>query len=367
MQVNFLQPTITEEDIEEVARVLRSGWLVLQKETELFEKAFAQYMGAKEAVLVNSCTCALHLSLKILDLKEGDEVITTSLSYVSSVNPVLHCRATPVFVDVVDENGLIDLERIEAAITPKTKGILPVHLYGQMVDMKALKAIADKHNLWILEDAAHAIESERDGVRSGELGFSAAFSFHVAKNITAGTGGVLLTNDAVAADRARILRRDGVRNVGSQRFMEELGHKYLATDFQAAMLRNQLHRIDSQWERRKALYERYKAALDEHGLKYSTVVPGSKHAYHMIVLWVDPERRDAIRDALFEKEIQTSVHYNPIHLEPYYKQKFGFKEGMFPVAEKLGYGSITLPMHTQMTDEQQEFVITNLLEIVQSK
>src|SRR3989338_3619471 len=242
MKVQFLKPNLTDADIKAAVKVLKSGWLVLSKETKAFEQDFAKYMGAKEAVLTNSCTCSIHLSFVIAGLKPGDEVITTPLSYVSTSNPILHCGATPVFVDVLPETGLIDPDLVEKAITSKTKAILPVHLYGQLADMKRLKKIADKHGLYIVEDAAHAIESSRDGVRSGALGYSACFSFHTAKNITSGQGGALITNDPEVAERARLLRRDGVKNIGVERRMTELGFKYLSTDFDAAMLRSQLKR-----------------------------------------------------------------------------------------------------------------------------
>ena len=364
MKVQFLQPTITEDDIAEVNRVLRGGWLVLQQDTVDFEKEFAAYMGTKEAVLMNSCTCAIHISLMMLGLKEGDEVIVPALTYVSSINPVLHCGATPVFVDVDEDTGLINLDAVEKAITGKTKAIIPVHIYGQMVDMKRLRDICAPHNIQIVEDAAHAIEAERDGIKPGAEGVTATFSFHVAKNITAGTGGALITNDEKLADRARILRRDGVRNVGSARYMEELGHKYLAADFQAALLRSQLRRIDDQWSERQAHYNRYADALTTMGVPFNRVLPNSRHAYHMIVIWVDPAKRDEIRDKLYDDGIQTSIHYNPVTLEPYYQQKFGFKKGDFPVSEKLGFSTITLPMYSTLTEEQQDYVIEKVKEYV---
>jgi len=364
MRVQFIQPAITEEDIAEVTRVLRSGWLVLQKETALFEQAFAEYLGVKEAVLVNSCTCALHLSLVLAGIKEGDEVITTPLSYVSTVSPILHCGARPVFVDVEETTGLLNPDLVEAAITPKTKAILPVHLYGQLADMRRLRKIADAHNLVVIEDAAHAIESQRDGVRSGQRGFSASFSFHVAKNITAGTGGALAMNDPVLADRARILRRDGVRNVGNLRRMEALGFKYLATDYQAALLRNQLKRIDAQRAHRQKLYEGYAKVLDELGVAYNRVAPDSVHAFHMMVMWVDPKKRDHLRDELLRAEIETSIHYNPIHLEPFYREHFAIPEGTFPVAERLGYSTITLPLNAKMTEEELRYVTEHLRRLL---
>ncbi|MCK5018048.1 MAG: DegT/DnrJ/EryC1/StrS family aminotransferase [Candidatus Peribacteraceae bacterium] len=362
MNIPFLRPTIKEEDIEAVNEVLRGGWLVLQKNTDAFEQQFSSYLGCRDAVLTNSCTCAIHLALIMLDVKEGDEVIVPALTYVSSVNPILHCGASPVFVDVEDESGLIDLDLVEAAITPKTVGIIPVHIYGQMIDMKRIKSIADSHGLFIIEDAAHAVESERDGIQPGANSFAAAFSFHVAKNITAGTGGALAINDSLVADRARVLRRDGVRNVGNIRIMEELGHKYLATDFQAAMLSSQLSRIEEQWKKRKQIYDRYAEAFSLAGIKFNPVLPNSKHAYHMIVVYADPEKRDTVRNTLGTNGIQTSVHYNPVTLEPFYREKFGFKKGDFPVAEHLGTSCITLPLYPLLSSGEQEYIIEKVCE-----
>ena len=363
-EIQFLNPSINEEDCQAALRVMRSGWLVLQQETEKFETAFAKYLGAKHAVLTNSCTNSLHLSLMVAGISPEDEVITTPLSYVSSANPILHCGAKPVFVDVELETGLLDINQVESAITDRTKAIILVHLYGQMADMKSFQKLAAKHNLIIIEDAAHAIEAARDGIQPAALGFSACFSFHVAKNITAGTGGALAINDSTVAERAKILRRDGVKNIGDTRRMLALGNKYLATDFQAAMLRSQLERIDQMWQRRQELYNRYAQAFSELGIAFNQVAPNSRHAYHMIVVWVDPRRRDFIRKMLFAQGIQTSIHYEPIHLEPFYREKFGFQKGDFPVAERLGASTITLPLYPSLSNEQQDYVIRQLSQLI---
>ncbi len=364
MKVQFLNPTINEDDCQAALQVMRSGWLVLQKETEKFEAAFAEYLGTKHAVLTSSCTNSLHLSLIIAGISQGDEVITTPLSYVSSTNPILHCGAKPVFVDVEPETGLLDINQVESAITDKTKAIILVHLYGQMANMKSFKKLADKYNLIIIEDAAHSIEAEREGIQPATLGFSACFSFHVAKNITAGTGGALATNDLAVAERAKILRRDGVRNVGNSRQMEALGNKYLSTDFQAAMLISQLERINQMWQRRHELYNRYAQAFNKLGIAFNQVAPNSRNAHHMIVIWVDPLHRDLIRQALFDQGIQTSIHYNAIHLEPFYRKAFGFQEGCFPVAERLGASTITLPMYPNLSNEEQDYVIQQVSQLV---
>lgn len=365
IRVPFLKLAVTDSDIDAMSRVLKSGWLVLANEGRKFEYKFARYLGVKESVLTNSCTSSIHLSLVMAGIASGDEVITTPLTYVSTVSPIIYCGAKPVFVDVEPETGLIDAAKIEAAITSKTKAIIPIHLYGQMADMKTINAIAKKHNLIVIEDAAHAIEAERDGIRPGQTSFSACFSFHVAKNITAGEGGAIAINDRKMADRARLLRRDGVKNFGVKRRMLELGHKHLMTDFQAALLSSQLDRIEDRSAIRKQLFHNYYDAFGNiPGVNFPKIVPDGRHAYHMFVVWVNPEYRDKIQRRLSLKGVETSIHYDPVHLEPYYRKTFGFKEGDFPVAEKIGASSITLPLHLKLEPQEQKYVIRQTAKIL---
>ncbi len=365
IKVPFLKLAIADSDVNSMVRVLKSGWLVLANEGRRFEQNFAKYLGVKEAVLTNSCTNSIYLSLLMAGVGPGDEVITTPLTYVATVNPILYCGAKPVFVDVEPETGLIDVSKIEKAITSKTKAIIPVHLYGQMADMKAISAIAIKHNLIVIEDAAHAIEAERDGIRPGQKSFSACFSFHVAKNITAGEGGALVTNDKNIANTAKLLRRDGVKNVGLKRRMEMLGHKYLMTDFQAALLNSQLNRIEDRSAIRKKLFHNYYEAFSGiPGLNFPKMVAHARHAYHMFVVWVPPEHRDDIQRRFSFKGIETSIHYEPVHLEPYYRKTLSFKEDDFPVAEKIGASTITIPLHLKLTPEEQRYVIKHAIKIL---
>jgi len=364
-RVPFLQLSVMDSDVDAMVKVLKSGWLVLANEGRRFENKFADFLGVKEAVLTNSCTSSIHLSLVMAGIGPGDEVITTPLTYVSSANPIIYCGAKPIFVDVETDTGLIDVTKIEAAITPKTKAIIPVHLYGQMADMKTINEIAKKHNLAVIEDAAHAIEAERDGIRPGQTSFSACFSFHVAKNITAGEGGAIALNDSKKASLAKLLRRDGVKNHGVKRRMHELGYKYLTTDFQAALLSNQLDRIQERSAIRKQLYHNYYNAFSSiPGLDFPKMVSNSRHAYHMFVIWVPPAHRDDIQRRLALKGIETSIHYEPMHLDPYYRRTFGFKEGAFPAAEKIGASIITLPLHLKLTPEEQQYVIKHTAKIL---
>lgn len=363
MNIPFLNPTLGEEDIAAAAAALRSGWITMGDDTKAFEREFAAYLGAGHTVVNSSGTAALHVAMLAAGIGAGDEIITTPISYVATSNAAIYVGAKPVFVDVEPDTALIDVSKIEAAITPKTKAIVPVHLYGQMADMVAITALAKKHNLLVIEDAPHAIEASRDSVRPGEKSFAACWSFHAAKNITAGEGGAVTVHDVALAEKVRLLTESGVDKSGSKRRMVMLGYKYSFTNYQSALLRGQLARIEELSKRRAVLYKRYAAAMDELGIAYPKQVPNSRHAHHMFVIHVSPEKRDSVRDALLAKGVQTSIHYDPIHLEPYYRKQFGYNDGDFPVAEKLGFSTITLPLYTALTDEMQEYVIASLKEI----
>lgn len=392
MKIQFLNPYITGSDIKEAVRAIKSGRLTYSDVSKEFEKDFSKYLGVKETVLNSSGTAALHVSLLAAGIGPGDEVITTPLSYVATSNVILYVGAKPVFVDVEPETGLIDVSKVEKAITKKTKAIIPVHLYGQMADMRKLKWITNKHKILIIEDACHAIEAERDGIKPGQKSFTACFSFHVAKNITSGEGGAIITNDKNSAEKIRLLGEGGVVRKADFRFMTMLGYKYSLTSFQAALLLNQLKRIEKQYQARKKLWKHYAEKLkNTNGISFPKEVSNSRHAYHMFVIWVDPVRgktppgvasaghafqagwtsngvnpkkRDEIRKKLKDTGVQTSIHFNPIHLEPYYKKTFGFRPGDFPVAEKIGFSTITLPLYPSLTKKEQDYIVERVKTLV---
>lgn len=364
MKIPFLKPAITKADIDLAVKSIRSGWLVVGPYTRDFEKEFANFLGAKGSIVLNSCTAALHLSLILAGVKKGDEVITTTLTYVATSNAILHCGAVPVFVDVDPETGLLDLDQVEKKITKKTKAVIPVHLYGQMVDMCRLKKIADKYNLKIIEDAAHTIEASRDGYRPGQLSFTACFSFHAAKNITSGQGGAFASNFLPNIAQAKILRRDGVINRNDKRTMVDYGYKYDTADYQAALLLGQLKRIKQSHKERRRVFERYQRILTGTKVSYFKTEKGVDHSCHMFVVLVPAHRRDKIRRELTKKGVDTSIHYLPVHLEPYYRKTFGYKKGDFPVAEKLASMIITLPTYGGLSIKQQDYIIKNLLKLI---
>ena len=364
IKVSFLSPAINKEDIDLAIKSIRSGWLAPGPYTKEFENLLNDFLQVKGVAMLNSCTSALHLSLILAGVKTGDEVITTPLTYVATSNAILHCGATPIFVDVDSKTGLLDLKKIEKKITKKTKAIIPVHLYGQMINMRRLKKIADKYHLKIIEDAAHALEASRDGYRPGQLGFAACFSFHAAKNITSGQGGALASRFLSNITQTKILRRDGVINKNDKRLMVDFGYKYDTADYQAALLIGQLKRIKHLHRERQIIYHRYEKAFAGTMVNFPKIENGVVHSYHMFVALVDFKKRDRIRKILSQKGIETSIHYSPVHLEPYYQKTFGYKKGDFPVAEKLGSMIITLPTYGNLSLKQQNYIINNLLNLV---
>jgi len=372
MRVEFHKHNISQQDIENATQVLNSIFLTTGEHVAEFEKKFSQYLGCRHTVGVTSCTAALHLSLLACGVGPGDEVITTPMTFISSANSILYTGATPVFVDVESETGNLNADLIEHAVTSKTKAILPVHLYGQMCDMRKIRKIADKHGLAVIEDAAHAIEAARDGVRPGELGNAACFSFYATKNITSGEGGAASTNDEDIAEKLQKLRLHGMSKGAAERYsrryehwdMEMLGWKYNMSNIQAALLLGQLENIDKTWERRESICRMYEDAFGgSPQIFYMKVLPGSKSARHLFTILVSSEKRDKILWGLQEKEIGVAINFRAIHLMKYYRETFGYKEGMFPVAEKIGDSTITLPLYPRLTNEEVHYVIQSVKEV----
>jgi len=345
MKIPFLRPGITEADIQRMNRSIRTGWLAHSEYTHTFEKELDKFLG-NTSFMTASCTAALHMALILAGVKKGDEVITTPMSWVSTANVILYCGAKVVFADVDPLTGILDIEEVKKKITKKTKAIIVVHLYGQMADMKAYS----KLGIPVIEDAAHALEARRDWIRPGQIGFAACLSFHAAKNITCGQGGAIITKEK---EKCKLLVRDGVKNIDGKRVMLDWGYKYDSTDFQAALLIGQIRRINKTHAAREKVFERY-----EEGFKGKIRFPQrtGTHACHMFVIWVS--NRDAIRRRLAEKGIETSIHYLPIHKEPWYQKHYKVS---LPVAEKMGSEIITLPTYP-MTKKEQDYVIKEVIE-----
>lgn len=373
MKIEFYKHNIGEEEIKKVVEVLHSIFLTTGQVVYEFEDKFSHYLGCKHTIGVTSCTAALHLALLAYGIGPGDEVITTPISFIATANAILHVGANPVFVDVEPETGNINAELIEGAITKKTKAIIPVHLYGQLCDMKKLKEIANKHDLKIIEDCAHCIEGERDGVRPGQLSDAACFSFYATKNITSGEGGAISTNNSDIAEKVKRLRLHGMTKGAEERYagkyqhwdMDILGWKYNMDNIQAALLLNQLERIEERWKRREEICRRYEEAFKNiDGLNFPKVLPNSQSARHLFSIWVDPNMRDKVMWSLQEKGIGVAVNFRPIHLMRFYRERFGYKENDFPVAESIGSRTISLPMYPRLKHEEQEYIIDTVKNLV---
>lgn len=369
MKVEFYRHSLSEADIERLVTVCRGLFLTTGKEVNEFEQKFAAYLGARYCVGVTSCTAGLHIALLGLDVGPGDEVITTPMTFAATSNTIFFAGATPVFVDVDPATGLMDLNLLEGAITARTKAVIAVHLYGQMIDMRRLKAIADRRGFKVIEDCAHAIESERDGVKPGQLSDASCFSYYATKNITCGEGGSVVTNSAELNDRLRLLRQHGLTSNAADRYagaykhwdIELLGWKYNMTNLQAAMLIGQIDRIESLWEMREAVSRRYEAGFaGVAGVQFPVVLPGVKSARHLFTIWVDPARRDDVLADLQSRQIGVAVNYRAVHLLTLYQQRMRLPRGTFPVTERIGDSTLTLPLYPALPQDEQDFVIESV-------
>lgn len=374
LKIPYCLPEIGEEEIAEVVDTLRSGWLTMGPKTIAFEEQIATYTGAKYAVAVNSCTAALHLSLLAYGIGPGDEVITSPYTFASTGNVIVHSGARPVFADIQRDTFNIDPEKINEAITPKTKAIVPVHFAGQPCDMKEIQEIADDHNLVVIEDAAHAIGAEYHGKKIGSLSDATCFSFYATKNMTTGEGGAVTTDDPKIADKMRILRLHGISKDAWKRYsaqgswyyeIEECGWKYNMTDIQAALGIHQLRKLDGFVATRRKYAEMYSNGLrDLEGVVTPVEKEGRRHVYHLYpVLLNEMDRGDFIRE-MKERGIGCSVHFIPLHLQAFYQEKFGLMRGDYPLGEETYEREVSLPLYPAMQEEDVRQVIRCVHEIL---
>lgn len=373
-KVDFFRHDLGQPELDSLAEVLAGPILTTGATTERFERRFADYMGRSRALGVTSCTGALHLSLLALGIGAVDEVITTPMTFIASATAIIEAGARPVFVDVEPLTGNLDASRIEAAITPRTRAILPVHLYGQMCDMRAIREIADRRSLRVIEDAAHCVEGERDGVRPGQLGDTACFSFYATKSLSCGEGGALVTDDDALAEKLRLLRLHGMNKSANDRFKEGyqhwdmvmLGWKYNMSNVEAALLLPQMDRLEENWQKRDALASQYERALsDISGLSLPETTRGVRHARHLFTVRVRGGRRDAVVKGLQEAGIGAMVNYRAIHLLTYFRETFGFREGDFPISEQIGDETVSLPFYANMPHEHVEIVAQTLRDLLE--
>jgi dTDP-4-amino-4,6-dideoxygalactose transaminase len=369
--IPFHKPAIGEEEVRSVVETLRSGWLTTGSKVKSFEEDFARYLGSKHAIAVNSGTAALHLALDAIGIKEGDEVIVPTMTFTATAEVVLYFKAKPVLVDCQRDTFNLDPTTIDAAITPKTKAIIPVHMAGQPCDMDPILEIASRHDLRVIEDAAHSLPARYRGKTIGMLGDITCFSFYATKTITTGEGGMATTENPKWAERMRMMSLHGISHDAWKRYTKEgawyyevvqPGFKYNLTDIAAAIGIEQLKKCDDFWESRRRIAMIYAEAF----AKIEQIqVPVSRddvqHAWHLFVIQLDLERlkinRNQFIEALREKEIGTSVHFIPLHMHPYYRDSLGHQSEDFPRANAAFERIISLPIYPKMTDRDVERVI----------
>jgi len=367
----FGAPLIEEPEIEEVVACMRRRWIGAGPKVRQFEEDFGAFKGAKHAMALNSCTAALHLSMFAAGIGRGDEVITTAMTFCATINAIIHCGATPVLVDCDRETMNILPEEVEKRITAKTKAILPVHFAGRCCNMDPIMEMARTYDLLIIEDCAHAIESEYHGKQAGRFGDIACFSFYVTKNIITGEGGMVLTDDDRFAERIKVLGLHGMSKDAWKRFSDEgyrhyqvihPGYKYNMMDIQAAIGIHQLKRVDKYWKHRQTIWNKYSEAFkDLPCIVPPETEPNTRHAYHLYTPLIDIDEtgktRDWVLNALTAENIGVGVHYLPVHLHPFYRKTYGWKEGDFPNAEWIGERTVSLPLSAALNSHDVEDVV----------
>jgi perosamine synthetase len=358
MKIPLSAPDITESEIAAVVEVLRSPRLSLGPKLEEFERNIAEYAGAKHAVAVNSGTSGLHLCVRAIGLKAGDEVITTPFSFIASANVLLYENAIPVFVDIDPQTLNIDASKIEAAITERTKAIMVVHVFGRSSPMREICEIAAKYNLKIIEDACEAIGAEVGNRKVGNLGDCGVFAFYPNKQITTGEGGIIVTDDEAIAESAKIMRNQG-RDAKSEWFEHtQIGYNYRLSDINCALGIEQLKRIEQILSQRELIASKYHERLKNNAclILPENEIPGGKISWFVYVVRLDENftraQRDSIIGEMQKKGIGCGRYFAPIHLQPLYVEKFGYKAGDFPLAERAAERVIALPFFNRITDEQ---------------
>lgn len=375
--IPFHKPYITEDEIVEVTDSLRSGWLTMGPKTIEFESRFREYIGSRNAVSANSCTACLHLALKAIDLKERDEVIIPDTTFTATAEVVTYFKAKPVLVDVEKDTLNIDVSKIEGKITKRTRAIMPVHFGGQPCDMDEIIDIAKKYNLFIIEDAAHALPALYKGNKIGTIGDITCFSFYATKTLSAGEGGMITTENDEWAERVQILRLHGISRDAWKRYTEEgswyyevieAGYKYNMTDLHAAVGIAQLKKLEDMWQKRKEIARSYTEAFGEiQEIETPVVKEDRESAWHLYVIKLKTEMlkidRNHFIDELKKRGIGTSVHFIPLHRHPYYRRNFKCKSWEFPVSDRSYERIISLPIYPSMTEKDVDRVINSVIDI----
>lgn len=377
----FGKPKITQKEIDEVVKTIKSGWLGTGPKTHQFEELVKQYVGCKYAIALNSCTAGLHLALDVLGVSEGDEIITTPLTFPSTINVIIHHNAKPIFVDVEKNTGNINLDLIPDKITKKTKAIMPVHLYGQPLNLNKLRKLTKAYTLPVIEDAAHAFEAKHSGKKVGNVSEFTAFSFYVTKNLMTGEGGMLTTNNKKYAYEARVRSLHGISKDAWKRYSssgfspyETLypGYKYNMMDLVASFGIHQIKSVDKNLlvrRRYSKMYDKAFKKIEEiETLQVIEDETNTIHSHHLYAILLKVERlkisRNQFIDAMKAENIGTGIHFTPVHLHKYYKKTFNFKKGDFPNAEYIGQRTVSLPLSPSMNKQDIKDVILAVNKII---
>ncbi len=381
-KVEFYRHQLGDDEAAAWRKVLDTLFLTLGPQVAAFEKELGEFFvrgrdasagklaTAPHVVGTNSCSMGMLLALRALDVGPGDEIITTPMTFAATSNAILHLGAKPVLVDVERGTGLIDPAAVRAAIGPRTKGILPVHLYGQLADMRALRTLADAHALFLVEDSAHGIEMERDGVRPGDLSEAAVFSFYATKNLASGDGGAIATRDPKIAERLRRLRNHGVSKAATERHgglyqhwdLVELGYKANLTDLDASLLRVQLPKVEEKRARREQIARRYESLLRERVPGIGLIERRGTSSHHLFTILTPAESRDLVLSRLGAAQIGTAVNYRAIHTLTYLVELLKIPRGTLPVAEDIGDRTISIPMYPTLSEAEQDRVVDAIVE-----
>jgi len=367
----FGQPQILAEEIEEVLACLRSGWIGTGPRVAQFERDFAAFKGVEDAAALASCSAALHLSMRSACIEPGDEVITSALTFCSTVNSIIHAGGRPVLADIDPVTMNLDPRDVEARITARTKALVPVHFAGRPCDMDSLVAVAGRHGLRIVEDCAHAIEADYRGKPSGTIGDFGCFSFYATKNITTGEGGMVITRRPQDLDEIKMLALHGLSKDAWSRFQDTgykhyyavgVGFKYNMMDLQAAIGIHQLRRSGENWQRRKAIWSHYCDAFQRLPVDLpAPPEPDTRHAHHLFTLLIDEPRagiaRDDFLEAMTHLGIGVGVHYLSIAEHPVYQELYGWRPEDWPMACRVGRQTVSLPLSPKLTEGEVERVI----------
>lgn len=380
MRKNYLvfgQPLIEEAEIDEVVKSMRAAWLGTGPKVAQFENLVADYKGSPHAVAVGSCTAGLHLACLAAGLGPGDEVIVPAMTFCATLNSIIHAGATPVMVDVQRDSFNIDPDNIRRAISRRTKAIMLVHFAGRACDMDAIGGIAEQHSLKVIEDCAHAVETEYHGRKAGTMSDCGVLSFYSTKNIVTGEGGMVLTADPEIAARIKILALHGLSQDAWKRFSNsgynhyqvvDIGFKYNMMDLQAAIGMHQIQRVERYWQRRLGVWDKYNQAFADLPVKLpAKFEPNSRHGLHLYTILVDQEKvgltRDEFLAALHRRNIGSGVHYLSIARHPVYQRRYGWKPDDYPIADEIGQQTLSLPLSAKLSDQDVDDVIAAVREI----